>query len=220
MPLTSEDRRLRRERTAEHVAYAQELFRQMRSDALSMIEQGVDAPAAELLPRLRWDPRLTEAIYLPSYATATLFGARTAATLGTTFTVEKMLAHLMNHATTAARNINRRLLERLDLAMGDDEDPVAASRAMFDNTIGPRSERYGQTIMTTTVGVASLQAAAQGERRVKVWENNSGNPRPEHDISGERAQIDSTFSNGLAYPGDPVGGPALSANCNCTMSYE
>lgn len=55
----------------------------------------------------------------------------------------------------------------------------------------------------------------------KTWHTTAGpKARPEHQVlNGETVPMDSVFSNGLKYPGDPsTGNPRETAKCTCVMS--
>lgn len=62
-------------------------------------------------------------------------------------------------------------------------------------------------------------AKAQGFRFKKRWiATKDGDTRKSHQrLDGETVDVDSTFSNGLRYPGDPRGDPKEVYNCRCTM---
>lgn len=52
----------------------------------------------------------------------------------------------------------------------------------------------------------------------KTWVVTSANPRVSHSgQDGEEVPLFTDFSIGMAYPGDPAGGPAETANCACAM---
>jgi hypothetical protein len=39
-------------------------------------------------------------------------------------------------------------------------------------------------------------------------------------MNGETVALSEDFSNGLAWPGDPRGGPAEVANCGCSVQFD
>ena len=39
-------------------------------------------------------------------------------------------------------------------------------------------------------------------------------------MNGETVRIDEVFSNGLRWPGDPVGGADNNAECHCRAEYS
>ena len=53
----------------------------------------------------------------------------------------------------------------------------------------------------------------------KTWTVNSANSRHD-DLDGETVPLDDVFSNGMAYPGDPAGGPENTVNCQCTLDVN
>ena len=63
------------------------------------------------------------------------------------------------------------------------------------------------------------RATADGIILERTWiATNDSRTRHSHAVlDGETKQIDTPFSNGLMYPGDPDGEPSEVYNCRCTL---
>ena len=92
---------------------------------------------------------------------------------------------------------------------------------MFDGLLGDRVDRYAQSTMNTAANIGAHEAAGQSGMTSKTWNVNSGNPRSAHiAMAGETVGLESTFSNGMRFPGDPAGGAENNANCQCSLTYS
>jgi HK97 family phage portal protein len=72
---------------------------------------------------------------------------------------------------------------------------------------------------TATMNFARQEAAKQNGAAYKVWNVTSAKSR-HPDWDGMRAKLGETFSNGLAYPGDPSGDAEDTAHCECVLDIE
>lgn len=77
----------------------------------------------------------------------------------------------------------------------------------------------GHRIQNTATMDACYLAEERGARVVKQWDATlDGKTRPSHrKVDGEFRELDESFSNGLAFPGDPDGGAAEVVNCRCDL---
>lgn len=139
------------------------------------------------------------------------------------YSIARTLAFLQAVAKARAEWINNTTLEQLQAAidhdLSDDADK-ATPAGVFDEAEGTRSEQTGLTLATTLTSFAVAEAARQlnRPRTTKTWVVTSGNPRASHAaMDGETVPVDAEFSNGMKWPGDPVGGADEVAGCMCTV---
>lgn len=84
------------------------------------------------------------------------------------------------------------------------------------------SDKSVKTTARTEAGAAfnggRLQAMKELKIEKKMWSSSRDTKvRESHQIDGETVPIDSSFSNGLQFPGDQTAGPAEVCNCRCTV---
>ena len=85
------------------------------------------------------------------------------------------------------------------------------------------SKTFARTAMTGAQNAGRQEslrnANKQGVEVYKQWMATlDSHTRDSHaDVDGESVPVDSKFSNGLEYPGEPGGAPAEVYNCRCTM---
>lgn len=103
---------------------------------------------------------------------------------------------------------------------GGGKDLIRKIENLYENTI--TKSRAG-TIARTELQVAIQQGKFAGYKQsgisIKIWVHTySQQPRNWHEeMDGEEVSIDSVFSNGLRFPGDPQGPAEEIINCNCTI---
>ena len=74
-----------------------------------------------------------------------------------------------------------------------------------------------ETHNTVSTGTHETYKAA-GVKKQEWLTSMDGRERESHaDVNGEVVGVDESFSNGLAYPGDPSGAPEEVCNCRCTL---
>lgn len=141
-------------------------------------------------------------------------------------------ASLEKRGVSTFKNLNETTTERIMRAVEDglkdgSSGTQIASDIMDsvldgDNLAG----RVNTIVRTETLTATSLGDAActQDVARYvpnlkKVWMTvGDERVRDEHaDIDGEMVDWDNTFTNGLQFPRDPVGDPASTINCRCTV---
>lgn len=87
-----------------------------------------------------------------------------------------------------------------------------------------RARMIVRTETVRATNFAQLAAADDEDYEVeKQWiavEDNRTRPAHSHSgVDGERTNLYDPFSNGLMFPGDPMGEAAQTINCRCTMGY-
>lgn len=124
-------------------------------------------------------------------------------------------AHKMNTATQLA----------LSLAIASPGE--AGWRAAVDDALallkgGGTAEVWSQTIATASSSFGSQDAAKASGLTQKTWRAApSKSPRASHAaIDGETVDAGELFSNGLRWPGDPVGSADENANCHCRVEWS
>lgn len=140
---------------------------------------------------------------------------------------EQAREFLRRKAFKFADEVSRTTQEQLRLALqiGFEEGDSTASlvervQEVFAGTIratAPRALMIARTEMAAVAG----QGAVDGYRDAGVEEHEwlsarDSAVRDEHRIDGERVPVGQSFSNGLAFPGDPGGEPENVINCRCT----
>lgn len=170
----------------------------------------------------RWDKELSEDLYRLSVTTATQLGRKAAESLGfdaDEYDEARTLKFLRAVADTRASWINQTTKAQIDAALEDDEPDVGS---VFDDAESARSGSASGALMAAVAGFALVEAGKQlvGDQASKTWETGA-NPRPEHaSMGGETVGINESFSNGAAWPGDPVLGAEGVANCNCGVEVS
>ena len=85
-----------------------------------------------------------------------------------------------------------------------------------------QAERIARTETTTAMNAATEVAAEETKIDYqKQWLSaGDGNERPSHmRLNGNKIEKEERFSNGLRYPGDPLGLASEVVNCRCTLVY-
>jgi len=96
-----------------------------------------------------------------------------------------------------------------------------------DRLLELRGETIGRTETMAALNQSGIEAmqqaidagAVQAGTVTKIWHTaRDAKVRDSHaSIDRQSVGIEGRFSNGLAYPGDPSGGPSETANCRCWM---
>lgn len=90
----------------------------------------------------------------------------------------------------------------------------------MDYVAAVRAARTAVTSAQNGGRIDTYHAAEEmGIRLKKKWMSTlDAKTRESHrDMDGETIEIDGTFPNGCAYPGDPAGAPEETYNCRCTL---
>lgn len=93
----------------------------------------------------------------------------------------------------------------------------------IEDTYSDISKARAATIARTEVHGVTQYGTMEGYKQagmdLKIWvwaPGTQGGVRDEHQaMDGEEKPLDTTFSNGLMFPGDPNGGAAETVNCQC-----
>lgn len=203
---------------AASVSLFENFFKRQKAAVLSALGAGGEWWDGE-----RWDSELADDVYELSRSLSSDLGSKQAEALGfdaTSYDVERTREFLKAVAARRAEWVNEATRAQLDDAL-EAEEPDAG--AVFDVAIEQRSGSAGGALAATVGAFALTEAGRQlaRDRAVKTWRTTSGDPRASHAaMDGETVPIDSTFSNGLDWPGDPAMGPDEVAGCQCTVDVS
>lgn len=129
-------------------------------------------------------------------------------------------------ASRSAKRDLRRALEDAGLDFDDDDGAVDdlvsnvdPARSVFDYALAARVAQIATSRTTTVSSFARTEGARQAGLRTKTWVS-SGSPNSRHSaLDGETVPLGDTFSNGAAWPGDPVLGVDETAGCLCSVDF-
>ena len=227
-----------RHRAENHRALA-DLFERMREDVQARHDAGV-----KRLISSRWDAEVSDVVFARNYACASEVALRVAKALspakrgidGKDYDPAYMKPWLQANANIAGPGITQHASDLLDEADDDeqDDDPV---NHVFDILATTGAAALALRMVTTSAGFAARDAAeavtspdpnspddpdappSEKSSASKMWSVNSSNPRPAHaSMDGEMVAMSDNFSNGMAWPGDPEGGPDENAGCQCSLT--
>lgn len=176
----------------------------------------------------RWDSELSDDLFALAMDVTKSVSADVLDGLGVApdqYDPDRTVKFLRAVSDSRASMINAATRDQIASALddlGDDETPHEAAAHVFDVAETSRADKSGLTLATTLTAFAVTEAAKQvaPTRATKTWVTG-GNPRPEHAaMDGETVGIDEAFSNGAAWPGDPILGADGVAGCNCTVVTE
>lgn len=177
----------------------------------------------------RWDKELAADLQPVLQSLSDRVGGKAAKQIGfkpSDYDRARTHSYITAVAESRSRWINDATKKLLDDALDeldDEESVVDAVMSKFESMREPRMLAAAGAI---TAGVSSFAATEAGRqlapsKTVKTWIVNSGNPRPSHAVmDGEQVLLDEDFSNGMKWPGDPVGGADEVANCMCGVEIE
>ncbi len=169
----------------------------------------------------RWDSELTADLYRLNSATAQVWAKWVADQLSTELDVARMENYLLAVSQNAAGRINTATRDQIAAALLG-ETPKDAVKGIFEVATGSRADGIAASGVTTAANFGAHEGAKQGGLRTKTWQHNGGSiqARDEHEaMNGETVPISDVFSNGMRWPGDPVGGAENNAYCNCSVAF-
>lgn len=173
----------------------------------------------------RWDRELTGSLFGLAQLVARQVSSATLDSIGFTpsdYDEGRTLAWLEEVSTRSATGINESTRAAVAAAL-DEDDASAAVGNVFAVASSSRASEIATSAITHLSGFAALEAARQttGETATKTWIVTSARPRPSHAaMSGETVALSDNFSNGMAWPGDYVGGADEVAGCSCALDIS
>jgi HK97 family phage portal protein len=121
-------------------------------------------------------------------------------------------------ADGTAEAFNASTAERLARAL--EEGDIEDIDGLFDEISAGTALTMAASVATAIGEFARSEAAAAADIAEKTWVVTSGNPRSAHaTLDGETVPRSETFSNGAAFPGDPVLDASEKANCQCLVDW-
>ena len=200
-------------RRAEHIRLTSEsLARVFNAQRTEVISSGALSA--------RWDDVLSSVVLGRNLAVAAEFGEKVARRLKGDFDPALLEPWLTENARITASGINAATFERVQRAQ-DEPQPVFALGALFTGLATITAANYAQQMVTTAANFGAQDGARAAGAGSKTWKTNSGKPRSIHAaLEGETVGFDEPFSNGMAWPGDPSGGPENNANCMCSVEFN
>ncbi len=208
---------LREQHEKKWVEFLVAFFERQRQIVMSRVRRA-ETPA-DVWQKERFDSELGTDLYKLSRATAVAWARRVAELLSYDFYEENMDDFLLENSRIAAENINHATLKQIE-AVWDESDRFDAVKNVFAIAVAARAAEIACSRVTTTANYGTVQAARHGGLRTKTWRVNSANPRDAHAMmDGETVAIGELFSNGMAWPGDPAGGPENNSNCRCSVEF-
>ena len=138
------------------------------------------------------------------------------------YNADQTEAFLEAVAQSRAAMVNETTKAAIDEAIVSD-DPELTPAAVFKAAVAARAAKSALTYVTTMSGFATTEAVKQtgNEGATKTWRTTSKSPRASHRrMSGETVSVHENFSNGAAWPGDPVLGADGTAGCECDVEVN
>ncbi|OZF40757.1 phage portal protein [Rhodococcus sp. 14-2496-1d] len=170
----------------------------------------------------RWNSELSDDLLKIGVLTAGQIGPAAAESMGfdpKDYDADRTLAFLRSVADSRAGAINSTTKAQIEDALAS-EDEDHSPKAVFEKAETSRVLQAATALITTFSAFATAEAGAQlaPSQSQKRWITNSPNSRSSHAaMNGETVGIDDVFSNGMAWPGDPVGGVDETAGCQCSI---
>lgn len=177
----------------------------------------------------RWDRELAADLYALAVDVVEQVGQAVLWELGLSpadFDVPRTLAFLEAVAKSRAGAINATTRAQIEAALAGDlsgDATKSTPAGVFEEARTSRATVAGLTLATTLAAFAVTEAAKQLGRpsTTKTWVVTSSSPRASHAaMNGQTVPVEGVFSNGMAWPGDPVGGADEVAGCMCSVEVS
>lgn len=169
--------------------------------------------------RQRWDSELTTDLFSINQSIATSYAKAMDEQTGAETSEDRMNDWLLEHSEITASYINDDLEAKLGDSLAED-NPREAGNAVFETLLTSGIYRQAISAVTGASNFGAHEGAKAARLTRKMWKVNSSNPRPEHaQLNGQTVNINETFSNGMRWAGDPVGGADNNAGCLCSVEF-
>jgi hypothetical protein len=212
---------VRRDRAArDHTRILRTFFTEQERSVLSAI--GAQKAVLPGWDGDRWNTILEDRLYPAANRLVRQSGELAAGQMRGTYNHALAVEWVANRTRIAAETINQSTLD--EVADAYDREGLDGARAVFEEARTSRAEHLAFGTVAGLIGFGRLEAARQseqadGRRRMKTWVVTSNNSR-HPDMDGESVPVGEPFSNGAAYPGDPVAGADEVANCRCLLQLS
>lgn len=178
--------------------------------------------ATDYWDQVRWDQELADDLHPLAYSINETVGAQVAKQLGMSvdeYSAGRASAYLKRLSQSRAEWINTKTHTDLENALRNSTDPAE----VFEEAKARRGAVIAGAFVAAVAGWSLLEAGRQlaPGQGYKRWVVTSPNPRATHAaMNGEKTTINSPFSNGMQWPGDPVAGVDEVAGCMCGVEFE
>ncbi|WP_285189935.1 phage portal protein [Rhodococcus sp. MEB041] len=170
----------------------------------------------------RWNSELSDDLLKIGVLTAGEVGPAQAEKLGfdpDEYDPDSTVEFLRAVAASRASAINATTRDQIAEALASNDESHTPS-SVFEKAKTSRALQSATALVTTFSAFGAAEAGKQlaPSQSQKTWIVNSRNPRSSHAyMDGETVGIDDVFSNGMTWPGDPVGGADEVAGCQCSI---
>lgn len=200
---------------------AEEVLRRFFARQARSVSAAVGAKA-DWWDRSRWDRELGADLYALAATCVEQMGREAVRGLGfdpdKAWDQDRTLNYLKAVTASRARWVNEATRKQVEAAISAADGDISG---VFGRAEAQRAGAAGAAFAAAMAGFATIEAAKQVApgRCVKEWVTFAKNPRPSHQaMNGDIAPAHSPFSNGMQWPGDPVGGADEVAGCTCTVN--
>ena len=168
----------------------------------------------------RWNTECKNDFYLLGYETLMEWASYMAKLLSFQPDEQGFKDWCASNAGIFAEKFNQATMNDLSQALKD-ENPREAIGRLFETALAVRVGMLALSRVTSLSNYGAMKTARDGGVRWKTWVVSSDHPRDTHlKLDGETVGINQLFSNGLRYPGDPLGSSDETCNCRCFLQYR
>ncbi len=174
----------------------------------------------------RWNKELADDLFGLALEITSEIGQGQARALGFSpddYDVERTVNFLKTVARNRAEWVNAATKKKLDEVLQQADEVSDAVTGVYEEARNARTLSAGNALVAALAGWTATEVVRQnvGSGGSKTWLTNSGNPRPSHAaMDGETVGVNQAFSNGMQWPGDPVGGVDQVAGCCCGVEVQ